>query len=163
MTMRKTKENTRNKIIDAAKTLFIEKGVNETTIQSIARKAGVDRKTVYNNFADKEDILKVLANDYSTTKLNFDVEVHDLSGMESLKRYMNFMFDHLLLYRELMMITSQLDDSNPNYHIFVGAKNHERLKENLIYQFVEKGLKDESIDLNGLAIHEFMILTEKIN
>ncbi|HEY0064180.1 MAG TPA: TetR family transcriptional regulator [Telluria sp.] len=54
--VRKTKEDalvTRNSILDAASTLFAEKGVSGTTLQHIASAAGVTRGAIYWHFIDK--------------------------------------------------------------------------------------------------------------
>lgn len=54
--VRKTKEDalvTRNSILDAAATLFAQKGVSGTTLQHIATEAGVTRGAIYWHFVDK--------------------------------------------------------------------------------------------------------------
>lgn len=54
--VRKTKEDamvTRNSILDAAATLFAERGVSGTTLQHIATAAGVTRGAIYWHFDDK--------------------------------------------------------------------------------------------------------------
>lgn len=54
--VRKTKEDalaTRNSILEAAATLFAERGVSGTTLQHIATKAGVTRGAIYWHFEDK--------------------------------------------------------------------------------------------------------------
>lgn len=53
---RRTKEDalaTRNSILDAAATLFAERGVSGTTLQHIATAAGVTRGAIYWHFEDK--------------------------------------------------------------------------------------------------------------
>jgi len=54
--VRKTKEDalaTRDSILDAAATLFAERGVSGTTLQHIASAAGVTRGAIYWHFEDK--------------------------------------------------------------------------------------------------------------
>ncbi len=54
--VRKTKEDalaTRNSILEAAATLFAERGVSRTTLQHIATAAGVTRGAIYWHFEDK--------------------------------------------------------------------------------------------------------------
>ena len=41
-------------IVDAARTLFLRDGYAGTTMDEIAARAGIAKRTVYNNFADKE-------------------------------------------------------------------------------------------------------------
>jgi len=51
---------TRRRIADAARHCFYEHGVAETSIEQIAREAGVGRATLYLHFANKDAILREL-------------------------------------------------------------------------------------------------------
>lgn len=54
--VRKTKEDalmTRNRIIDAARTAFVQNGVSQTSLENIAKMAGVTRGAVYWHFKNK--------------------------------------------------------------------------------------------------------------
>ncbi|WP_434452152.1 TetR/AcrR family transcriptional regulator [Lentzea sp. E54] len=46
-----------NAILTAAFELFLERGLDGTSIEQVARRAGVTRATVYRRFATKEDLL----------------------------------------------------------------------------------------------------------
>lgn len=46
-----------NAILNAAFELFVERGLDGTSIEQVARRAGVTRATVYRRFATKEDLL----------------------------------------------------------------------------------------------------------
>lgn len=57
--VRKTKEEaqlTRQQIIDAAREVFLKRGVNRTTLQDIAKEAGVTRGAVYWHFSNKHEL-----------------------------------------------------------------------------------------------------------
>jgi len=61
--MRRTKaeaEETRQRIIAAAGQVFYDKGVFETTLEDIARTAGVTRGAIYWHFANKTELLLAL-------------------------------------------------------------------------------------------------------
>ena len=61
--MRRTKEEaekTRCAILEAAETLFLEKGVAHTSLEHIARQAGVTRGAVYWHFANKADLFNAM-------------------------------------------------------------------------------------------------------
>jgi len=61
--MRRTKEEaekTRCAILEAAETLFLEKGVAHTSLEHIARHAGVTRGAVYWHFANKADLFNAM-------------------------------------------------------------------------------------------------------
>jgi AcrR family transcriptional regulator len=51
------KQQTREAIADAARRLFTERGFDEVTVSEIAREADVARKTVFNYFPTKEDLV----------------------------------------------------------------------------------------------------------
>ncbi|HEV7305076.1 TetR family transcriptional regulator [Ensifer sp.] len=61
--MRRTKadaEATRQKILSAAERVFYEKGVSNTTLEEIAKVAGVTRGAIYWHFANKTDLFLAL-------------------------------------------------------------------------------------------------------
>lgn len=63
---RKTKseaEQTRQEIIDAARCVFHECGVSRTSLEKIARIAGVTRGAVYWHFANKAELFYAMRND----------------------------------------------------------------------------------------------------
>src|SRR5262245_12396329 len=45
---------TRTAVVDAARVLFLRNGYANTTVEDIAELAGLTKRTVYNNYADKE-------------------------------------------------------------------------------------------------------------
>lgn len=51
------KEETRQKIVQVAMKLFYEQGFESTTLEQIAEEADIARKTLYNHFPIKEDII----------------------------------------------------------------------------------------------------------
>ncbi|HLV15909.1 MAG TPA: TetR family transcriptional regulator [Pseudomonas sp.] len=63
--MRRTKEDaekTRAAILDAAERLFLERGVAHTSLEHIARAAGVTRGAVYWHFQNKADLFNAMLN-----------------------------------------------------------------------------------------------------
>lgn len=65
VTMRRTKQDadkTRAAILEAAETLFLEQGVANTSLEQIARKAGVTRGAVYWHFKNKADLFHAMLN-----------------------------------------------------------------------------------------------------
>jgi AcrR family transcriptional regulator len=53
---RSRKDRSRNQILDAALIEFTERGVDGTSMEALAARAGLTRATVYNLFASKDDI-----------------------------------------------------------------------------------------------------------
>jgi len=53
----------RRAILDAARTSFAELGFHGATIDGIARRAGIDRRSVYRQFADKDQLFAAMMDD----------------------------------------------------------------------------------------------------
>ena len=53
-------EQTRSSIMDAAERMFVKNGVGQTSLEQIARAAGVTRGAVYWHFKDKADLLQAM-------------------------------------------------------------------------------------------------------
>jgi AcrR family transcriptional regulator len=59
---RKRSEQAHRRVIDAAVTLFIESGIESTSMDALARAAGVSKATIYRHWPDKDALcLEVLA------------------------------------------------------------------------------------------------------
>ena len=61
--MRRTKsqsEETRQRILDAAETVFIDIGVSKASLERIAAEAGVTRGAIYWHFANKQELLTAI-------------------------------------------------------------------------------------------------------
>lgn len=54
---------TRAAVLDAARTLFLRRGYDGTTMEEIAALAGRTKRTVYNNFTDKEALFTEIVED----------------------------------------------------------------------------------------------------
>jgi AcrR family transcriptional regulator len=52
-----TRANKRDQIIDAARRCFYERGITATGVDTIAAAAGVSKRTLYNHFASKDDLV----------------------------------------------------------------------------------------------------------
>jgi AcrR family transcriptional regulator len=88
---------TRKQICDAARELFFEQGYHQTTVDQIATVCGTYRATVYAYFADKEEILAAIADEYaeamkkiiarfpapSPSRMEIDVWVREMAAFAS--------------------------------------------------------------------------------
>ncbi len=55
--MKQAKTNTKERIIDAANKLFYLAGIRATSVDAIAEKAGVTKRTFYYHFQSKDDLI----------------------------------------------------------------------------------------------------------
>ncbi len=60
LTRQESHERTRMRLIEAAESLFIRKGFDDTSVDEISETAGYSRGAFYSNFEDKEGILEAL-------------------------------------------------------------------------------------------------------
>ena len=58
-----SKMRTRQKVLDAARALFIERGYDASTVRDIARRAGMSTGAVFANFQDKSDLFEAVVVD----------------------------------------------------------------------------------------------------
>ena len=102
---KRSTEEKRQKIFDAALTLFAKQGFHDTTVDEIADLSGVGKGTVYRNFKSKEDILEQLLKAKSMEIVEkvssvFSKE-NDVLGQieEAIRLWMHFIEDNYVLYR----------------------------------------------------------------
>ncbi|MGE5677914.1 MAG: TetR/AcrR family transcriptional regulator, partial [Pseudomonadota bacterium] len=65
----KEAEERKNEILDAADSLFAQKGFDGTSTNDILEKVGIARGTLYYHFKSKEDIMDALIDRYNTRHL----------------------------------------------------------------------------------------------
>lgn len=58
---RQQRDFTRQRLVDAARELFLSKGARATSVDDIAKAAGTSRATFYAHFTDKQDVIRELA------------------------------------------------------------------------------------------------------
>ena len=58
-----------SQILDAAQSVFARYGVSKTTMNDIAREAGIARQTLYNKYPGKSEVLRACVRQYGDTCL----------------------------------------------------------------------------------------------
>lgn len=76
---------TRRRIVDAGAELFVESGYGPTTVDAVAARAGVSRRTVFTSVGSKADILK-LAFDWTLAGDDEPVAIAARPAMQELMR-----------------------------------------------------------------------------
>lgn len=74
------KEETRRHILEAARTLFSQRGFQSSTTKEIAAEAGVNELTVFRHFGNKEALLREAIQMFSPTSILDDKLERKLSG-----------------------------------------------------------------------------------
>jgi AcrR family transcriptional regulator len=83
------RQNTRQKIIDAAKVLFSAHGFEETTLDQLIEGSGVARRTFYKHFNSKVDLLVASSRDGGAEKVSALIESVEQGSdaLDALERY----------------------------------------------------------------------------
>lgn len=80
-------------ILQAAETLFLEKGVTNSSLEHIARQAGVTRGAVYWHFANKADLFNALLNQVRLPPEQLAERMHDCPEHDPLLTLRNLCID----------------------------------------------------------------------
>lgn len=92
----------REKIIEAATQLFLENGIEKTTISHIVKHAGIAQGTFYLYFPTKLAVMPAIAQNMVTTVHDKLIEVpRNLSTVEKLEQCIAILFDNTKRYQEL--------------------------------------------------------------
>lgn len=147
----KEKEDLKALILAGAKKLFIEKGVNQTTIRSIANEIDYSVGTVYVYFKDKNAILHAL-HTQGFTKLGSDFKVlyNVVNPMERLKAmgkvYIQFAVDNPDMYDLMFSLKAPME--------FIDAINGQEWNEGKRTFDILRTTVKQSIEAGHFVGHE---------
>ncbi|MDO4229935.1 MAG: TetR/AcrR family transcriptional regulator, partial [Capnocytophaga sp.] len=141
---------TRERIIDAACELAIEIGIKSTTMDDIARKAGVSKKTLYKYFKDKTDLVRhaVL---YVSESLNKQAETFVSNELNPIRRL--YAIDYFYSHQPIVKAHSpqkQLQKFYPKIYKEMQDKELEIVGSSILKNLqkgIEMGLYRQDIDL----------------
>lgn len=110
----KEKEQLRSLILDSARRLFVEKGVEQTTIRSIAKSIDYSVGTVYVYFKDKNAILNELhTQGFAQLGSQFKVLAHVENPMERLiamgRIYISFAMENPDMYELMFTLKAPME------------------------------------------------------
>lgn len=140
------KKNTKAKIVDAAWTLFYEKGYDKTSIEDIVECSGTSRGSFYHYFEGKEELLCSLS-------FLFDSKYEELD--KTLDGSMSAFDTLMYLNRELFLMVENRVPMDLLAHLyssqlsFRGDKNlldHNRTYYKLLRRIVLEGIKNGEFD-----------------
>ncbi|MBX2878105.1 MAG: TetR/AcrR family transcriptional regulator [Saprospiraceae bacterium] len=128
------KQEMKGKILDTATQQIVEKGIEKTTIRSIASAIEYSPRTIYLYFKDKDEILYALSTrGFQLFAQQFEAALAIADPIERLKdihqRYLRFAFENPALY-DLMFILNNPMNADPAKEGWeVGLKGHSILKD----------------------------------
>lgn len=165
--MGKIKENQQKKrqeLLENAFDLFTSKGVNETTIQDIAKAAGVAKGTFYLYFKDKYDLIEKLRRK-KTAKLfeeavEFSRLVHYENFTEQLLIIINYIIDELTSNQDLLKFIYKnlsMGIGIEKLYIDKETENGDSTAKS-IYEIFEERVKQEGLKLKDPRTTLFMVI-----
>ena len=106
----RTKRRNRERILEAARKLFLEQGIYGTTMIDIAAEAGVERRTLYNYYENMEILAMELQVQYLMALQDAWVDVDDSqSGFEQARALLTSYCDYCITNPDLVNYTVQFD------------------------------------------------------
>jgi TetR/AcrR family transcriptional regulator, cholesterol catabolism regulator len=151
----------RERIIEEAGKLFIEKGIKVVTMDSIAQSLGISKRTIYENFKDKNDLLRnflISSALYHKNKL-LDILKKSVNVIEALFAFGEFNRN------AFSAINPVFFDDLKKYHskLYSGVVNDEHIRNHEIsFTILKRGVnegvfvKTINIEIANLFIHNTM-------
>ncbi len=137
---------TRRKIIEVAKSLFAEEGIDSVSMRKIAAKAGFSQRLPYLYFENKHAILRYIWEDFFIALFK---ECHQsLKGIEGsherldtfLRGYVNYWFKHQDQYELVFLRKDQIGGPDDQYYVEeFGVVGRYDILRDLIQACIEDG------------------------
>lgn len=149
--------NTRNKILECARKVFMNKGLYETSMSDIATEVGVARRTLYRHFETKESIAyEVMLSTmevWNTYQLDIYAKLQG-TGLEKLESFLLELLEYMDKNTHIMKFMSDFDyyfkdtlQYELGKEVQARTENIIHVSDQLISNLIEIGIKDDSIEL----------------
>jgi AcrR family transcriptional regulator len=118
---RPTRDDTRDKLFEAAARVFEEQGINAASIEAIAAAAGFTRGAFYSNFASKDELIVAMLEDHVEQSIRRNLDLltrhRDLQDYLDAYRKMGGPQDPLgqapLLHMEMILFVARAEKRRP--------------------------------------------------
>jgi TetR/AcrR family transcriptional regulator, cholesterol catabolism regulator len=144
---------TRNNIIQVAHASFMRFGFKAVTVDDIAKQAGISKKTLYENFADKDEI--VIA---ALTNIDKDMCAQEQVIFAASNNAIEEAIGHMVMMEKMLksMNANCIPDLQKYYPAaFMGFKEHQKNQLESITKNLKRGIKEgfyrKSIDIHFCA------------
>lgn len=171
----KNKREKENSLFQAGYDLFTTKGIHDTAINDIVKKAGVAKGTFYLYFKDKYDLLDRIVLNKSAQVLCEAIKYNGLIKFESFEEEVLNFIDYIIEYFKEDKLLLKLIYKNLSWGTFKKAYNDYKEIHD-IYIMFESGYKNSSlsqedvkkllfiiIELTGSVCYSSIILEEPSN
>lgn len=145
---------TKQKIYNAAKTLFGERGYNNVTIDDIVGKAGVSKGSFYNHFESKENVIGSIYTEYDRLFYNAYEAVKNLSGAGKIVSFFTIYFNTMRVTVSLGLlkaIYSAQVYSKYGSQIVNDSREYHNILKLLIESVADDGLLREGLSPDDIS------------
>jgi AcrR family transcriptional regulator len=155
----------KERIIECASRLFFQKGIKSSTMSDVADAAGISKRTLYEAFRDKEELLEVCINEH-LKRNDLEIEAIVNSSEDVIDTMMRIYTKHL---KEIQNINKSTVHDLKKYHSTLYKKIECRQNEDanafipLFQRGIEQGLIREDVNLEimtWLLKSQFRALTD---
>ena len=138
---------TKNKILNAASMLFLEKGYEETTMQDIMESSGVSKGAIYHYFVSKQEIISFMIKDaqkHINTRFLEIADDNSLSVEEKIKAVITYFMESR---EQNMLITNKWIDKVP-YALVDTIRNANKYIAPQIAKIIKQGMQNGNFQCN---------------
>ena len=147
MNQREKSFATKNKILNAASTLFFEKGYEETTMQDIMERSGVSKGAIYHYFVSKQEIISFMIKDaqkHINTRFLEIADDNSLSVEEKIKAVITYFMENR---EQNILIANKWIDKVP-YALVDTIRNANKYIAPQIAKIIKQGMQNGNFQCN---------------
>lgn len=138
--MQVLKEEVQNNIIKSAQNLFIELGFEKTSMEKIARQAGVSKSNLYNYYKSKDELFDILTDSAAD---QFERLINLISDNEFTPKFGESGFENMLT-DNLCRLIDENKDGLILIMLCASGTKHEGLRTRLVQRIADKFRRDYS-------------------
>lgn len=145
-------------IVNSARELFMKYGIKKTSMDEIAKNAGVTKKTVYSYFVSKIDLVNYFIKDELNIMKQI-VEKYENNNDDFFKNIHEGLFE-LLTYKKNSFFQNLLDKDSESLNIKILKENLIQVDKeikNFIKQILIRAKKREYIEIQNIDVVTFLI------
>jgi AcrR family transcriptional regulator len=164
------KEKRRDEILNAARELFITKGLTETTMDNIAAEVKITRRTLYRYYKTKEELAFEIEIMLFEELYDFQNEVYkklEGNGLKKIELFLNEMANYVEANSSVIKFSCEFDyyfrGEYPYLELTNRFKNMISSNDYMLEQLIRDGIEDGSIRQNidpvitGLTISNVLL------
>lgn len=149
----KKSEQTRKKIIESAKAIFMSKGVAEVPVSQIAQAAGVAKGTVYLYFDSKDDIVWAVIEDHLNAFIQLFKTIPNLGhDQEDIYAIIDDVFDFVEIHKDALKMIHQARFYN-YFGLELMEEKYAYLWRDSIMVWLEKGMNLGKFKINNINFY----------